>query len=391
MPGGQPLMSPTPAPNPTPGPVGPMTTDAMGLPSYAPGGMGGCGFGCGNPPLANGGCGWDGCGPCNGCQWYASVLGLAMTRDKPNKLWVSYQGSNEAVQIMNTQDADVGWEGGGEVTFGRYFCCNQWSLEATFWTMAEFTGCASVSLPSDPAGVSTPLNARFLIFDGQQGVGWFNNSLCQTLQRTDEVHDIEINAIRHHLLCEGGCPLCVDLLAGVRFFRFRDDLDWGAQDSWVGQYYGTWAYFRDQTENNLFGGQIGFNVNYQLCNRLRFFVKPTVGLFDNYINNYCNADMIDATGTRYIATSSLYPNMTYPVQSHCNQLSVLTQIDVGLDWQITQNLSARFGYRLVAATGIGLADNQIPPYLYDVPAIQDIDRNGNLLLHGAFAGVTYCF
>ena len=73
-------------------------------------------------------------------------------------------------------------------------------------------------------------------------------------------------------------------------------MDWGAQDGWVGQYYGTWAYFRDQTENNLFGGQIGFNVNYQLCNRLRFFLKPTVGLFDNYITNYCNADMVDATG-----------------------------------------------------------------------------------------------
>ena len=32
---------------------------------------------------------------------------------------------------MNTQDASAGWEGGSEITFGRYFCCNQWSLEAT--------------------------------------------------------------------------------------------------------------------------------------------------------------------------------------------------------------------------------------------------------------------
>ena len=83
--------------------------------------------------------------------------------------------------------------------------------------------------------------------------------------------------------------------------------------------------------------------------------------------------------------------MTYPVQSHCNELSVLTPDRRGVDWQITQCLSARLGYRLVAATGVGLADNQIPPYLNDIPAIQDIDRNGNLLLHGAFAGVTYCF
>ena len=79
------------------------------------------------------GCGWDGCNACNGCQWYGSVLGLVMTRDRPNKLWTSYQGgsfANQANQIMNTQQASVGWEGGGEITFGRYFCCNQWSIEA---------------------------------------------------------------------------------------------------------------------------------------------------------------------------------------------------------------------------------------------------------------------
>ena len=151
VPGGQPSPSPAPAPSPTPGPVGPIATDSTGMPSYAPGGMGGCGVGCGNLPPANCGCGWDGCNLCNGCPWYASVLGLAMTRDKPNKLWVSYENSNEANQIMNTQDANVGWEGGGEITFGRYFCCNQWSLEATYWTLAELAGSASVSLPAIPA------------------------------------------------------------------------------------------------------------------------------------------------------------------------------------------------------------------------------------------------
>ena len=74
-----------------------------------------------------------------------------------------------------------------------------------------------------------------------------------------------------------------------------------------------------------------------------------------------------------------------------NIFSVLSQIDVGLDWQITQRLGARVGYRVVAITGVGLADNQIPLYLNDIPAIQDIDRNGSLLVHGAFAGMTYCF
>ena len=141
------------------------------------------------------------------------------------------------------------------------------------------------------------------------------------------MQDIELNVVHHHLLCECGCPLSVDLSAGVRFFRFRDNLVWGhsceADQSW--------AYIRDQTENNLIGGQIGFNVEYQVCKCLKFFVTPTVGLFDNYITNRFNADM-----NGVVATQTSYPNIPYPVQSHSNDLSVLTQIDAGIDWQITQ-------------------------------------------------------
>ena len=32
---------------------------------------------------------------------------------------------------MNTNDIPQSWEAGGQITFGRTFCCNQWSLEAT--------------------------------------------------------------------------------------------------------------------------------------------------------------------------------------------------------------------------------------------------------------------
>ncbi len=100
--------------------------------------------------------------------------------------------------------------------------------------------------------------------------------------------------------------------------------------------------------------------------------------------------MTDPAGTTTSATNASYV-MTYPVHSHCNEFSLLTQIDAGLEWQFTQCLSARIGYRVLAATGIGLADNQIPPYLNDIPSIADSNRNGELLMHGGFAGLTYCF
>ena len=67
----------------------------------------------------------------------------------------------------------------------------------------------------------------------------------------------------------------------------------------------------------------------------------------------------------------------------------LTQVDLGLDWQVTRHVSTQFGYRVMAMTGIGLSDSQIPFYGNDTQAIGDIHHNDSLILHGAFGGLTF--
>jgi hypothetical protein len=62
-----------------------------------------------------------------------------------------------------------------------------------------------------------------------------------------------------------------------------------------------------------------------------------------------------------------------------------------VDWQFHERWSAFLGYRLLVATGIGLADHQLTPYVVDIPELADIDTNGTLILHGAFAGLTCRF
>jgi len=46
---------------------------------------------------------------------------------------------------------------------------------------------------------------------------------------------------------------------------------------------------------------------------------------------------------------------------------------------------------VVAVSSIGLADAQIPFYIVDIPAIADIDKNSDLILHGGFATIGYNF
>ena len=58
---------------------------------------------------------WDDCG----CQtaknggWFTYFGALAMTRNRANPYWTTYQTNNKPNQLMNTQNAGAGWAGGG--------------------------------------------------------------------------------------------------------------------------------------------------------------------------------------------------------------------------------------------------------------------------------------
>jgi hypothetical protein len=82
---------------------------------------------------------------------------------------------------------------------------------------------------------------------------------------------------------------------------------------------------------------------------------------------------------------------TYPVSAEKNVLSCITQVDAGVQWKFHPQWSAFIGYRVVVATGIGLADHQIPAYIVDIPSLSAVKHNGDLLLHGGVAGLTIEF
>jgi len=343
------------------------------------------GYGCaGCYESCGGDCASCGCAPAC-CPWYASAQALVMSRNQPNRLWTSYETGDESNQVQHSQ-LGMEWRWGGEIRFGRRFCCgcDTWALEATYWTLDQFSGFASVSLPG---GVSTPLelNVGNVQFDGTAASVWFDNSPEHRLWRRDEIHSVELNLIRDQIN-SGYTMLDVDWALGVRFFRFEDRFIFGAVRS--GHAWGDGGYWEafldDQVVNNLIGVQIGCNLEYRLSSAWSLHFMPKFGIYNNHITNLFQAHLGDGT----VATSD---GGTYPVNSSADTISFLTQLDLGLDCRLSQRWSARIGYRLLVATGIGLADNQIPFYIVDVPEISDIDYNGELVLHGGYAGLTYNF
>jgi hypothetical protein len=345
-------------------------------------------------PLSQQGCQWGSsggsCGACNLCRqqgccpWYASLSGLVMGRSDGRRFWTNYATNDEMIQLANSQ-LDLQWKWGGEVCFGRRFCCGcaSWAVEATYWNTAPFSGFEEVTNPS--GYVSTPLNVSQVFFDGVTADNWFENSVAHRLWRSDDFQNIEVNFIREQMNCVYGSPWDIGWSVGLRYFRFHDffqlsslavNHDWGESASE--------AYLSDNITNNLIGPQFGFGAAYRLFPNVRLFITPKVGIYDNFMDHTFQARLGDGTNGTGVYGS-------FPVNSTRSGVAFLTQIDVGADWRFAQNWSARIGYRVVAVTGIGTADDQFPQYIVDKPEIANIQHCSSLVLHGAFLGGTYNF
>ena len=218
---------------------------------------------------------------------------------------------------------------------------------------------------------------------------WFDGAQANHIWRTYDVENLEGNIVRN--LCGGGCsPYSVDFLFGVRWFRFQDGFVFGSQRGNDGTAYANqWAYLDDHITNDLIGGQVGFNASYRFFDCLKVFLRPCVGVFDNHMTLDYNLYATGNNGQTYEGSPQTngYPN--YPVHATTDGFAFLTQVDVGLDWQVCRHVSAQLGYRVVAATGMGLSDSQIPFYGNDTPAIASIQHADSLLVHGAFGGLGF--
>lgn len=372
------------------------------------GGGGACGGGYGG---AYGACGYGAAGPAEGgygaygdvaqygrapecndlfggcgerCEWYASAMGLVMGHNSPNRVWVSDDNNHQDAQLMNSSSS-AGWSGGVDVRLGHRFCCDTWSVDAGYWTLAPFTEtqCAPSSDSYGPVTqYGTPQDWRFVQFNGVDATNYFDTGITSppTLTRRDELHSADIT-IGYNLLNAGcGCNWDVALKCGPRFFRWEDSLQY--------QTCGTngYAEWKDDVTNDLWGFQAGFDVAYYIQPCLRVFASTRMGIFDNHMQGHFE---VCANGYAATANQPNYP--CYPVDACRDDVAFLGQIDLGVDWEFAHCWSLRAGYRVVAATGIAWSDSQVPQYMVDTPEVSNIKNNGELIVSGVFAGLCWNF
>ena len=357
----------------------------------------GCDDGCGS--------GWfrhfrRNCG--SGCGWYASTAGLVLSRDRGNGIITTNDGT-PFVTVINSRDVMRDWQGGWEVTLGKFIGPNA-AVEVNYWQTGLFHASATQIATAQPSGnLDTPLNFGTLN-DGVNNVQdlYATAAGAHMVGRANEFMNLEINLIGYSCCCNrpmigscgngcgngcgdacgdacGSCcrPVCFSWFGGVRLFRFYENMLFATSDDNTDFVFdANEAYYDVRVHNNLIGAQIGGRVDYYLFGgKVGVWFAPRVGLYGNHISH----ESFLRTGNGEL----------FDIRSHKNDVAFLGQIDVGGDYYITDNLKLFGGYRLVGVSGVALSDEQIPQRIDDAAAIADVDSNGSLLLHGAFMGVEY--
>ncbi len=340
----------------------------------------------------NGGVGarCDPCCPRPCCPWYGAVAGLVMDRSAPRRVWTTYENNNNSNQLMSTADADSDWEGGAEFRLGRYFACHRWAVELGYWSIGNFTASDSQTHANQ---LSSPLQFNDLEFAvGDPVSDYFDSAAEHRIARENELHNVEVNIIQGPLACGHCARWSHRMLVGVRYFKFDENLTFATLDQG-----GTWGanggldevYMRDRVKNDLVGVQIGCLFERQLGCRMRFFLTPKFGVYGNHIEHSFDLRRGDGTAAAPSAFSGV--NGSYPVQSTTGVVSLLSEANLGLQYRIGCHWTLFGGYRVMVLTNTGLADDQIPQYIVDIPEIRNIDTDSSLVLQGAFFGVGYQF
>jgi|GEM_PF-1625266 len=185
--------------------------------------------------------------------------------------------------------------------------------------------------------------------------------------------------------------LRLNMYGGVRWFRFRDSLEYAA--SATDTVFNSGAddfYYRNGVTNDLVGFQLGSLATWCTGTRLNLFGGTNFGVYGNRIDATTFAGT--ATQTAHIMSrNDAFDGRPYDYSSTLNGVAFLGEGTLGTGLRISRGWTANVAYRLVGVTGVATAVGQIPRDFADGTQITHINNNHSLLLHGVSLGANYNF
>lgn len=328
--------------------------------------------------------------------WYGGAIGMIMNRSRANNVWLSYDQDNIRDRVLKSNDARFSTAGGVGADIGHYFNGGQNSVQFVYWGIYPGVSEANAYGANTVGGIDTILHFDGLQYDAGTGPlslssTFFFNAERHRVQRSWEVHNLELNLIGHNFT--SACsPWQLSWIGGIRYLRFDEDFLYSS-DVVDTVFTGNpeEVHYGIDVDNNLLGFQLGSQANYCVGPRWGLFANTKAGLYNNHMTQ--QSRIYGSNGQAFVGDpASPYLGQDVNSTTSKNSYSMIAELSVGANWNINSCWSLNAGYRAVGISGVALSTNQIPgDFIGALDSIRTVNSNGSLLLHGAFAGVDYCY
>jgi len=185
--------------------------------------------------------------------------------------------------------------------------------------------------------------------------------------------------------------LRLNMYGGVRWFRFRDSLEYAASST--NDVFNNEAddfYYRNNVTNDLVGFQLGALGTWCTGTRFNLFGGTNFGVYGNHINATTFAGSATETAV-LMSPDTAFNNRQYDYSSTRDGVALLGEGTIGTGVRITRGWTGNVAYRLVGVTGVANSVGQIPRDFSRGDEITKINNNYGLLLHGVSFGANYNF
>jgi opacity protein-like surface antigen len=290
------------------------------------------------------------------------------------------------------------WNGGFEVGTGWCFGCNcQNAIELVYWGLFPSTRVRTVH------NVDSLIDFSDLTYNGTPVDTIFNGAQTHQVEYSYNFNSVEANIVGNG--CNGGpfgCGMCgccngnggspwgAGWVAGFRYINFSEHWMFSA-DPTGNAINGDpqEVNYLVQLNNNLFGFQLGGGLSYCVTDRLTAYTIAKYGIYDNSVTSL---QRVYGTAGNADINNGLSVGQNFDIRGTHNVFSQAGQLDIGGRWAATNNWSVNFGYRVLALSGVAIVEDNIRQNNFqDTDGVNFLKWYGSFVLHGAFAGATYCW
>lgn len=191
-----------------------------------------------------------------------------------------------------------------------------------------------------------------------------------------------------------GSKLNLTWLAGVRYFRFEDNLTYAASlnDSMITRSTDD-LYYDVNTTNDLVGFQLGSRLDYCAGKRINVYGTAKAGIYGNQSSLYTRIATEFQTAYLNDTRTPTNPNQgsSYFFNETKTDVAFLSELGTGLGIRMSPKWTATVGYRAIAASGVATSPDNVQYGFANYADIRDFDNYGTLILHGINIGALYNF